>query len=307
MDRRLFLKSVAASGMAAATASGLWPAPGWAATRHPIGLQLFTVMALLEQDFDGLLKTVAAIGYQEVETIGSFGRDPHYVRSMLDKHGLSSPSQHLMPGTLYKNFLGFTRKEVTAAQVGDVWATDMALARLRPNVEEAIRWAKVMGQKYVVLQMIWPDQMKSRALVDEFCRALDMAGELCAQAGLTFNFHNHADELKEQNGYVPYDVILQTTNPRTVKLEMDIYWTVLGKRDPVRLLEQNPGRYRQCHVKDSTPAGDFATVGTGIIDFKTIIPAARKAGVEHYYVEYDRADDPMAVTRDAYRYLATLD
>jgi hypothetical protein len=33
----------------------------------PIGLQLYTVRAELQNDFDGTLAKVAAIGYQEVE------------------------------------------------------------------------------------------------------------------------------------------------------------------------------------------------------------------------------------------------
>jgi len=30
---------------------------------------------------------------------------------------------------------------------------------------------------------------------------------------------------------------------------------------------------------------------------------AQKAGIEHYYVEFDRSTDPMQVTRDSYNYL----
>jgi hypothetical protein len=38
-----------------------------------IGLQLYTVRAALEADFDGTLARVAAIGYREVEFAGYFG------------------------------------------------------------------------------------------------------------------------------------------------------------------------------------------------------------------------------------------
>jgi sugar phosphate isomerase/epimerase len=89
-------------------------------------------------------------------------------------------------------------------------------------------------------------------------------------------------------------------------MELDLYWAVHANADPVELFRKNPGRYVQCHVKDSTASGDFATVGKGIIDFPKILPAALEHGVRHFYVEYDRADDPMAVVRDAYGYLARL-
>jgi len=305
MKRREFLLTAAAAATTLTLTSGK-SALAAVTSHRPLGVQLFTVMAQLEADFDGTLKTLAEIGYREVETIGSFGRDPAELRATLDRHGLVTPSQHLMPDVLYKNFLAFTRREITAEQVGAAWNDHLSLKNLRPNVEDAIKKAKALGQQYVVLQIIWPDQMKSRELLDEFCKSLDMAGDLCAAAGLTFNFHNHSDEMKAVNGYVPYQVILESTNPKTVKMELDLYWAVHAKADPVELFRKNPGRYVQCHVKDSTASGDFATVGKGIIDFPRILPAALEHGVRHFYVEYDRADDPMAVVRDAYGYLAKL-
>ena len=66
-------------------------------------------------------------------------------------------------------------------------------------------------------------------------------------------------------------------------------------------------RYVQCHVKDSTASGDFATVGKGVVNCLRIIGTAQKAGVTHFYVGYDLADDPMAVTLDAFEYLSSLD
>jgi len=307
LRRRDFLRiSASAAGVAALGGSGLWPALARSARQHPIGLQLFTVMALLEEDFEGTLKTVAGIGYKEVETIGAFGRDPHKVRELLDKYGLVSPSQHLVPGKLYDVFNQFVARRISGPDIQKLWQETMAVERMEPIIEEGIERARIMGQKYVCLQIIWPEQMATRELLDRFCKALNLAGELCAKAGLVFNFHNHSDELKPVNGYVPYDLILQNTDPRTVKLEMDMYWISHAGQDPLKYLAANPGRYKQCHLKDSTPAGDFATVGKGTLNFPVLLEAARKAGIEHYYVEFDRSTDPMQVTRDSYNYLKTL-
>jgi sugar phosphate isomerase/epimerase len=89
-------------------------------------------------------------------------------------------------------------------------------------------------------------------------------------------------------------------------MEMDVYWMTHAGQDPLKYLAANPGRYKQFHLKDSTASGDFAAVGQGTIDFPQLLAAADKAGVEHYYVEFDRSDDPMKVIRDSYSYLATL-
>ena len=304
MKRRHFILTAGTATVVAGAAG--WLSTAAAAIRQPLGVQLFTVMNELERDFDGTLKTLAQIGYREVETIGAHGRDPTVVRAALDRAGLVSPSQHLMVGDLYQNFLRFTRREITAADVGKAWDRDMAIANMQSIVAEAIARAKVMGQQYIVLQKIWPAQFQTRALLDQFCRALDLAGDMCAQAGLTFCFHNHNDEFALVDGVVPYQVMLESTNHKTVKMELDLYWAVRAKADPVQLLGQNPGRYVQVHVKDSTPAGDFATVGKGVIDFPRLLPVALRVGVKHFFVEYDLPNDSIGVVRQAYSYLRTL-
>lgn len=52
----------------------MFPSEAQAGTQ--IGLQLYTVMDALERDFEGTLRAVAKIGYKEVETMGTFGRNP---------------------------------------------------------------------------------------------------------------------------------------------------------------------------------------------------------------------------------------
>jgi sugar phosphate isomerase/epimerase len=308
MQRREFLKASAATAGAAAlgTCAVSWSKLARAAARQPIGLQLFTVMASLEQDFEDTLQSVAQIGYKEVETIGAFGRDPHKVRAVLDKYGLVSPSQHLVPGNLYDVFNQFVQHKISGPQIQKLWQETMAIERIQDIIEEGIARAKILGQQYVCLQIIWPEQMASRALMDRFCKGLNIAGELCARAGMVFNFHNHSVEFEPVNGYVPYDLILKNTDPKTVKLEMDMYWVAHAGQDPLKYLADNRGRYKQCHLKDSSPSGDFATVGQGTLNFPVLLAAARKAGVEHYYVEFDRSTDPMKVTRDSYDYLKTV-
>jgi hypothetical protein len=52
-------------------ASGVVIAPAvLAQSRHKMGLQLFTIRDALRRDVAGTLKSIAAMGYQEVETYG---------------------------------------------------------------------------------------------------------------------------------------------------------------------------------------------------------------------------------------------
>jgi len=297
MDRRHFLE---AAGLLLATARAA------AARSVPLGLQLYTVMPLLEADFDATLGLVAAIGYREVETIGSFGRDPAQVRALFDKHGLRSPSQHMVPGNLYDVFNRLTRKELTFDEASRLWQQEMSFERVEPIMAESIERARILGQKYIVWQILWPQQMQTRAGLEKFCQALNQAGQMCTRAGHVLNYHNHAAEFATHDGVVPYDFILANTDPRWVKLEIDLYWTVKAGADPIQYFRRHPGRYRQCHLKDGTAGGEITVVGEGIMQFRPLIEAARAAGVEHYYVEQDGAADPLKASTQAYQYLRKM-
>lgn len=39
-------------------------------------------------------------------------------------------------------------------------------------------------------------------------------------------------------------------------------------------------------LKDSTPSGDFETVGKGTSNFPVLLAAVQKAGIEHYYARF---------------------
>jgi len=161
MLRRDFLKGTAAAAGAAAvgtsTLVGTWALGSrlaQAAAHRPIGLQLFTVMANLEQDFEGTLKTVAQIGYKEVETIGAFGRDPHRVRELLDKYGLATPSQHLVPGKLYDLFNQFVQHKVSGPEIQKLWQETMAIEHYYVEFDRSTDPMQVTRDSYAYLKTV---------------------------------------------------------------------------------------------------------------------------------------------------------
>lgn len=60
----------------------------------PIGIQLYTVREAAQEDFLGVLKQIADIGYKGVEPAGLHGHDPAEIRKVLDKLGMVCCSSH---------------------------------------------------------------------------------------------------------------------------------------------------------------------------------------------------------------------
>jgi sugar phosphate isomerase/epimerase len=290
-DRRTFIES-----SVAASILSLLPA-AFARPTHQldrIGVQLYTVRDLMKSDPSGTLAKVAAAGYQEVEFADYFKLSPKDVRSAIDKAGLTSPSNHIDYKTVTNSF----PQALDAAHIiGHTFLVN-------PGIDEEVR-------KH-------PDGWKQAA------EAFNRAGEAAKKAGIQFAYHNHMFEFKPlADGTIPYDFLLKACDPHLVAMELDLCWINVAGADPLKYFDRYSGRFPLVHVKDvkkfpkPSPAEgaslnsdqilpDMTEVGSGIIDWKRIFAQSGKAGIQHYFVEHDRAADPIASIQQSFRYLTAL-
>jgi sugar phosphate isomerase/epimerase len=107
--------------------------------------------------------------------------------------------------------------------------------------------------------------------------------------------------------------MMANTDPAFVSFELDILWAFHGGADPAELLEDFGSRFKLMHVKDLRKgvAGDFTgrtsvendvAVGTGQLNLPAIIKAARKSGIQHFYIE----DESSSVQTQVPKSLAFL-
>ncbi|HKV26458.1 MAG TPA: sugar phosphate isomerase/epimerase [Candidatus Acidoferrum sp.] len=293
MNRRKFIEtSVAGAALLAAR-------PSWAEEKtHEIkrvGLQLYTVRSEMPKDFEGTIAKVAETGYKEVEFAGYFNHSPKDVRALVDKNGLTVPSAHFSYDIIENKW------------------------------PETLDAAHVIGHKYLVCP--WIDEKQRTA--DGYKKAAELfnkAGEESQKAGIQFCFHNHSYEfaaVEGLGGKLAYDYLLGETNPRFVKMEMDLCWISVAGKDPVAYFRKYPGRFPLVHVKDyvndpnatSSYAGAtgsvvfkgrLADVGKGQIDWKRIFEHSEAAGIKHYFVENDDAKEPFEDIKISYDYLHAI-
>lgn len=242
----------------------------------PLGLQLYTLRGEMAQSVDETLARVAEIGYREVEFAGYFGRTPGEVGQALGDAGLSSPAAH-----------------VGVEAVITDWA----------NTLEA---ANRIGHQYLVVPGL-PSEMTQT--LDQWHHVADVFNRGAAEAreaGIQFAYHNHASEFAPIDGQIPFDVLLDQTDPDLVQIELDLFWIVHAGSDPLAVFERWPGRIPMVHVKDRTAEGVMVDVGAGIIDWERILGARERAGIRHYFVEHDAPLDGFASVEASYNYLDRL-
>ncbi len=243
-----------------------------------IGLQLYTVRGEMERGVDATLARVAEVGYQEVEFAEYFGHEPKAVRAALDVVGLSAPSAH-----------------VPFESLGDPW-------------RKALDDAQVVGHRYLVVPWI-PEDRRSLDGYRRVAELFNRSGEEARKAGVQFGYHNHNFEFPLVEGHVPYDVLLEATDPQLVQFELDLYWITAAGSDPLAYFARYPGRFAMVHVKDmdGTPQHGMKDVGSGVIDFKGIFARRQQAGIRHFFVEHDNPASPFDSIRASFDYLRHLE
>lgn len=272
--RRRFLATlvaVASGRMAGGRRAAAGPVP-------VIGVQLYTVRTLLGKDFEGTLAALATIGLREVEFAGYHGRPPEAVRDALARAGLTAPSAHV------------------------------PLESVRDDLPRVLDGARVMGHRYLVVASL-PEPQRTldgyRAAADLFNRV----GQQVQADGMQLAYHNHAFEFAARDGRLPYDILLERCDPRSVAFEMDLYWISRGGQDPLSYFARWPGRFPLVHVKDSggPPNHRMSDVGAGRIPWKAIFARRQQAGIRHAFIEHDEPADPLASVRRSYEYLSRLE
>ncbi|HET7217669.1 MAG TPA: sugar phosphate isomerase/epimerase [Vicinamibacterales bacterium] len=294
INRRTFVQT----SLAAAAAAAL-PRGGSAQQRkiERIGLQLYSVRNLMKADVPGTLAKIAAVGFKEVEFAGLFGQEPKDVRAMLDKNGLTAPASHVD------------------------WAT------VETKLPETLATARVLGHEFIIIPYIGEAERKQP---DIYKRAADLFNKAAAESmksGVQFAYHQHGFEFvpsEALGGKLPYDYLLENTDPKLVKMELDLCWIFAAEQDPVAYFNKYPGRFPLVHVKDwlknanpATPyagalgpdtkfTGEMANVGQGSIDWRRIFANTDKGGVKHFIIEHDNPKSPLDDLGVSYAYVRDL-
>lgn len=284
-----------------------------------IGVQLFTLPASLENDFENTIAVLAGMGYKEIELFGPY---PYSAESA--KNNWNAISGYL--GFSGSGYFGRTEKQLKSLFRENrltVPAMHTDLETLETRMEYLGAAGDALGFRYVILPAIPEERRKTLDDYKRMAEVFNNIGQNAKREGLRFAYHNHGYGLNEREGVIPLELLLDNTDPGLVFLEMDLFWHIAGKADPIAYLKKYENRYQLMHVKDmkqiQTFSGEGAEVsqwmelfpnmvaaGEGAVDLKNIIPLARKYGVRHFFVENDLAKEPEAALQTSIDFLKKL-
>jgi sugar phosphate isomerase/epimerase len=253
------------------------PAPVTATTpllKNPVALQLYSLRESFAADgVPATLAKVKAMGISHVELAGMAELSREAFKAELDKAGLTAISMHVDIDALLKDPARF------------------------------IDDAKYLGVQYVGNAWFPHEETFDAADADRAVGAFNTAGRLLKDAGLTFFYHTHGFEFAPgATGGTLFDSIVARTEPENVKFQLDTLWAFHGGADPADLLRRYPNRFVSTHLKDmrlgternntgSAPPDTSVVLGTGMVDIKAVLVAARGTSVEWHILE-DESSTP---------------
>ena len=239
----------------------------------PISLQLYTLREAAKEDFPGVLRKVAEIGYKGVEFAGLQGHDPKEIKKLVDDLGLRVSSSHT----------GLPTPE---------------------NIQELADVEMILGNKRVI-SGFGPDAFKTLDDVKAAAAKFQQAADLVKPYGMSYGFHNHWWEFDKVDGRYVYDILM--AEAPDIFSELDVYWTAFGKADPVQIVSQYKSRLPLIHIKDGMleeGSHVHTAVGKGKLDIPAIIGAADPNVLQWVVVELDNYEgDMFEAVRSSYDYL----
>ena len=194
----------------------------------PIGIQLWSVQDKLKQDFEGTIKSLAAMGFDAVELAGVFGQygnNPKGLKAFLAKQGLIVSGAHV----------GFDQLS-------------------EEKIEQTLDFYKQLGANYLIIP--WDERAWHPTGVIEMVADLNRLFPIVKKAGFSFGFHNHDKEFNDFEGSTSdpktyWDYIALNTDPNMV-LQLDIGWVNYAQKDPVHYVKEYTGRTLTTHYKVRT-------------------------------------------------------
>ena len=240
--------------------------------RKPLAIQLYTIRDAIAENLEKSLERLAELGFKQLEIYGYngefFGKSRTEFQSILKNVGLEVVSSHHTTGIIHNE-----------------------KRTLLNDWEKSVEDLHFIGSKYMVCSYLFEEE-RTLENYKKLPELLNKSGEITNQSGIDFAYHNHDFEFEKMNSkQTVYDFILENTDSDLVKMELDLYWISKAGFNPLDYFEKYPKRFPLWHVKDmKAGTKDFAEIGNGTIDFKTIFEAKEKAGLKYWFLEQDSSD-----------------
>ena len=256
----------------------------YAKTKKTIGLQTYSLGPELSGNkvAEGL-RRLRSMGYKNLELAGYNGAGQvggiamKEWKKMVDDAGLKVVSSHMSPS------LGRGEKygKETAGKISDYW-------------KRACDDHAVFNMPFIVQPGL--PSISSIEDAQAVAEIFNKAGEISKGYKMQWGYHNHDREFGRvtaggnhvntdrgaREGRQIEEIFINETDADKVAIELDVYWCVMGREDPVEWIDKYAKRIQLLHIKDRLVLGQ-----SGMMNFEQIFNHFYANGHDTFFVEVE--------------------
>jgi len=202
----------------------------------------------------------------------------------------------------------------TCERVGiEVVITHNPYERILEDTDNLIEEHRILGCNCIGLGSMPKEARTDLAAFEKFLDDIAVPMKKINDAGMRFNYHNHAFEFEKLDGKVIMERIVERYTPEELGITLDQYWVHQGGADVYQWIDKLKGRLQIVHIKDQKLEDDrktakMAPIGYGNMNFPGIMAAFKEAGTEYVFIEQDKCydEDPFDCLERSLNYLKSI-
>jgi sugar phosphate isomerase/epimerase len=178
---------------------------------------------------------------------------------------------------------------------------------LTSDFEKIVNDCKTLDCNFLRIGMLPLTAIGHKDKIIEFIEKAEAMAHRLAEHGIELYYHTHHIEFQKYDGEYLLDIIKNNTTK--LGFELDVHWIQRAGVNPVEFVKEYAGRISLLHLKDYrigqietsqidfkdmgkffdlfTNTIQFAELGEGNLDLKSIIEAGLESGVQYFLVEQD--------------------
>ena len=236
-----------------------------------IGVQLYSVRDILNDDLAGTLKKLSKMGYDGVEFFGEAPASFQKLKALLDENNLECCGWHF-------------------------WG-DYNELKDEKTIKTIANQYKIIENNNLIVSSV-PEEYRGtyQGWID-VARNFNQIGKKLKKYNINLGYHNHDFEFKVLDGEIPWEILFDNTNS-DILMQLDTGNAYKGGGKILDILKKYSSQAKTIHLKPYSVSKGFKTViGEDDLPWKEIFEICeKKANTEWYMIEYEsEAEDPLMI------------
>jgi inosose dehydratase len=230
------------------------------------------------------------------------GKIPHILQVLSDAGFSGIECEIVMMGDYYKTWGKFSdvleeyKIKFAALAIHEPWLLPSETEEERYNTDKAIEFLSHFPAAKLLIGHVAVDPVRENNLrekQDNHMKCIRAIGRRAAEKGVVSVFHPNSAPNSIFRYWEDYEVMFEALNGCQVGFAPDVGHMLNGNIDPLKMIKYGREKVLHVHFKDMKSSHEWATMGTGIGEFRQIIDFLSSTNYGGWIIVEDESPDAV--------------